>query len=120
LTPCTNQGAFLTSISGQSVPFNGAISTDIWDIKTEKLACVSLLRNRCPGETEYRHVLPGRTTGRRLAASMPFGAIHIYGCTFAVKVQEMNAMLGDPDQAERRRQGVGRLMTGDLDTDRPK
>jgi hypothetical protein len=119
--PCTsNPNNYLMTMSGPQVPLSGSNSTGLWDIWTEKTCCMQLMTNLHATDTEYRHVLPGRTTGRRITSTIPFGAIHIYGCTYAVKVIEMNALLTNQLQIQRRESGVHRLMTQDLDTDRSK
>lgn len=120
LAPCQTPTIYLQSLCGPSIPLGGGVLTSSWDIWSEKTCCMNLLTSLNATNTEYRHVLPGRQVGRRLASTIPFGAIHIYGCTFEVKVLEMQSLLGNPVQRQRREEGVNRLMTQDRDTDRPK
>lgn len=103
---CQNNMLYLQSLVGLQVPLLNCLSMD-WDIITEKEACFALWGRLDTTTAAYRHFemreLEGSTSkkpkrervGLRIATTIPFAPIHIYGCTYAIKQRELQYWLGE-------------------------
>ncbi|MBW7835956.1 MAG: hypothetical protein H3C28_04900 [Sphingomonadales bacterium] len=103
---CQNQTIYFQTLVGPQVPLLNCQVT-AWDIITEKEACIALFEKFGIDTAAYRRFemrdvvntntkKPKRErVGLRIANTIPFAPIHIYGCTFAIKQRELEYWLGE-------------------------
>ncbi len=103
---CQKQTAYFQTLVGPQVPLSNCQVTD-WDIITEKEACIALfgkfgINTAAYRRFEMRDVVDTNTkksrrerVGLRIANTIPFAPIHIYGCTYAIKQRELEYWLGE-------------------------
>lgn len=87
-------------IVDQPVPLVN-VETPYWDLLIERRAFRSVADKFHLTTMEYKSYRSGtnRTQADRITSTVPFAPIHIYGCTYAIKLTELQAIEGQPDQA---------------------
>jgi hypothetical protein len=84
-------------LTSRSIPFIHTAETPYWDIIAERNALRSLAGKFHMKSVAYVNRKQGDRRKFRNDATVPFAPIHIYGCTYAIKLQELNEMLTEND-----------------------
>jgi len=79
-------------LTSRSIPFIAGAETPLWDIIIERNALRSLAGKFRMDSVAYVNKKNVDRRKYRNAATVPLAPIHIYGCTYAIKVQELAEM----------------------------